>query len=145
MCALSPVVKTQATAARAATAAADSTAALTVSVEEVVWFEAQVFDHPVAPLRIWAGYFAVLCHAVMRDHDLQASRRVVLTSTAIMGQSYDTKGKREPLWWSALRVGFSGRDYGGELMSLMLDHNLPGPDYVMRALDPTNTRFVCLH
>ena len=135
-------VGSQSKAAKRATTDSLPELAVTTTFQELQLFETQVFEAETLVLQCWSGHFACAGHAVMRDHDLQSSYKLCLSPSAVLGQSHDVKGRQVPLWWSALRHGISGRDWGQEWIRQLAEAGLPGRHSIMMEPDDTLSRFL---
>ena len=82
-----------------------------------------------------------MAHGCLRWADLQASRDLKLTKDAVFGVSWRMKGKKLHVPWAALRVGFTGQDWGAAWMSELAAAGLPGGDFVLKAPASTWTVF----
>lgn len=93
------------------------------------------------PQRILAGISTFLVHASHRYSNGQRSRRLVLTSDALLGESL-LKGK--PCWrkWAASRLGLMRDDWAGSWMQGLMENGMPGFDLLILAPDAALNRLL---
>ena len=103
--------------------------------------EIMVFNEPMPVVRVLAGFIVLMAHGCLRCADAQHSRDLHLTSDAIIGTTWRMKRKRRQQLWAALRVGVSGRDWGGQWLHELSAQGLPGSDYVIQAPCPDLSKF----
>ena len=92
-------------------------------------------------LRCWAGAQCAMAHGCLRWADLQATKKFRLTKDAVFGISWRMKGKKTQVPWAALRVGFTGRDWGSAWLSELAAAGLPGEDFILKAPNSSWTSF----
>ena len=92
-------------------------------------------------MRCWAGAQCAMAHGCLRWADLQATKNLKLTKDAVFGVSWRMKGKKTHVPWAALRVGFTGRDWGSAWLSELAAAGLPGEDFILKAPNSSWTSF----
>ena len=107
----------------------------TATLDMIKAMEQLVFDAPTAVLRCFAGAMCAMGHGCLPASDLVHSHDVQLSADAIVAICWKMKGKRSNVPWAALRVGFSGRDWGAHWMGELAQQGLPGEDYILLAAD----------
>ena len=115
--------------------------ARTPSVEMVKHMEDLLFNAESNMMRCWAGAQCAMAHGCLRWADLQATKDLKLTKDAVFGTSWRMKGKKTQVPWAALRVGFSGRDWGAAWILELSAANLPGDDFILKAPSSSWTSF----
>ena len=107
-----PLVQTQRSSWTLGKEAPSRRPARTPSVEMVKGMEDLLFTATSSMMRCWAGAQCAMAHGCLRWADLQATKNLKLTKDAVFGTSWRMKGKKTQVPWAALRMGFSGRDWG---------------------------------
>ena len=69
------------------------------------------------------------------------SALIHLTADAIVGVTWRMKRKKVLQPWAALRVGFTGVDWAAAWVDVMAEHDLPGPDFVVKSLSRNMVKF----
>ena len=115
--------------------------AKTPSLEMVRDMENLLFEAESNMMRCWAGAQCAMAHGCLRWADLQATKDLKLTKDAVFGVSWRMKGKKTHVPWAALRIGFTGRDWGSAWLSELAAANLPGEDFILKAPDSSWTSF----
>ena len=105
-----------------------------VTVEILTGMEVLTFSALSLPLRAWAGFHAFLGHGVLRFSDAQRCTGLRLTKDALVAQPWAMKNQPTPHPVAALRMGWSGREWAAEWLSVLSAANLPGSDFVMLAM-----------
>ena len=127
-----PLVQAQRSSGQAVDRAKPKPAKM-ATIQMLTDMEKLVFDAPSVLLRCWAGAFTALGHGVLRWSDLQHSEEIALTTDAVFGTTWKMKGKKVQTPWAALRIGFSGRDWGKGWLTALALAGLPGADFTLRA------------
>ena len=81
-------------------------------VDVVLKLEALVFDVPTDVLRIFVGIVCLMTHGLKRWADVQHTKSVEMTADALVLTCYRSKRKVGTMTWGALRLGFTGKDWG---------------------------------
>ena len=100
-------------------------------VEYVIALEGLVLTAHTLPLRIFAGIACACVHGVKRWADVLHSVEVVASADALSWVTYKSKKKHAPLKWAALRIGFSGADWGAPFLSALSEANLTKFDFLV--------------
>ena len=115
--------------------------AKTASMEMVRQMEYLLVEAESNMMRCWAGAQCAMAHGCLRWADLQATKNLKLTKDAVFGISWRMKGKKTQVPWAALRVGFTGRDWGSAWVSELASAGLPGEDFILKAPDSSWSSF----
>ena len=90
-------------------------------------------------VRILAGKCCVETHGSLRFRDFQTSSDLQEAPDALMGRAFMKKqGWRS---WVALKIGFSGKDWGTPFLALLHKHNMPCEDFVLKRPTPNMRGF----
>ena len=110
------------------------------SIALVIKMELLVLDETKSDVtRIYAGKCCAETHGSLRFRDLQMSLDLKDAPDALLGRAFMKKqGWRS---WAALKVGFSGLDWGTPFLALLQKHNMPGDDFVLKRPTPTMSGF----
>ena len=82
--------------------------------------------------RIMAGFFVYLVHSAHRCSNGQRTRKLRLTTDALLGESL-LKGKKSWSKWAASRRRFTRDDWAGPWVEQLADEGLPGVDFLVFA------------
>ena len=90
-------------------------------------------------VRILAGKCCVETHGCLRFRDFQTSLDLQEAPDALRGRAFMKKqGWRS---WVALKIGFSGKDWGTPFLALLHKHNMPCEDFVLKRPTPNMRGF----
>jgi hypothetical protein len=106
-------------------------------MRELEWY---VVGGELLMFRIIAGLCCTLCHGAVHWKDFQDAATFSRATDALVGAS-DMK-KQGMRFWLALKVGFSGENWGDVFFTLLEDEGMPCADFVLMKPCPSLAKFV---
>ena len=110
------------------------------SIALVVKLELLMIDETLGDvIRCVAGFCCLLTHGALRWRDFQSAETFQEAVDALLGSSFmKRQGMRS---WVALKIGFSGRDWGSVFFALLAKHGMPAEGFVFKCPAPDLSAF----